>query len=541
MNKISVSNSQRKLGAFYTPFEYAKKALELVRKAISLVPQGNDYIILDRCAGTGNLEYFMTDEELSHCILNTYDLEEWKILNSNYKDRVRLVIPLNKTDSGYSGYNALSESFIVNSEIQKYIDNPNCNIILLENPPYSDDSADAPFGKGSRGNTKDNYLVSIMNKELSSSFKGLVQSKDICNLFIWSGFKYYLRNENDFYILLAPLKYWKTGHLVNKKFLKGYAFNRKHFQAGPSVVGCILWQNKDENIDKIQLEAFDIINGRIEYIKNLTVYKVYKTVNEYLFDKRVFDDDTEDGIYSASSGLEGEKKSSTSTVPIYNKNIVGYLYLTGLSLERKHLFLTRNTLNYRKNGFYLREDNFIEKLPLFCAKSYPQNKWYETDVYSTVADKLDEYTKDKEFLKRCLIFTCLSIRNKCRSLYGSDGRFYRNELCLYSESKAGLMLKEFVRNGCCLLGIEKDLICSYNEILCEISKKDSNGNYIYSEYKDEYWYGIYQIEDEINVNMDKSIKKYPLLNEMLCKLKSLLKVYYSEYIERSLFEYELLK
>ena len=44
--------SQKELGAFYTPPLYAQKALELVRSAIQEVPKGNDYVIIDRCAGT---------------------------------------------------------------------------------------------------------------------------------------------------------------------------------------------------------------------------------------------------------------------------------------------------------------------------------------------------------------------------------------------------------------------------------------------------------------------------------------------------------
>ena len=47
---------KKDLGAFYTPAPYCKKAAELVKMATDRVPDGNDYIILDRCAGTGNLE-----------------------------------------------------------------------------------------------------------------------------------------------------------------------------------------------------------------------------------------------------------------------------------------------------------------------------------------------------------------------------------------------------------------------------------------------------------------------------------------------------
>ena len=83
----------KRIRSIYTHPLYSKKALELVRVAINRVPEGNDYIILDRCAGTGNLEEFLTDEELSHCILSTYEYYEYKVLQERLGDKVRFIIP----------------------------------------------------------------------------------------------------------------------------------------------------------------------------------------------------------------------------------------------------------------------------------------------------------------------------------------------------------------------------------------------------------------------------------------------------------------
>lgn len=77
MDKLNDNLNKKKLGAFYTPELYVEKALELVREAIKKVPKGNDYIILDRCAGTGNLEKLMTNDELSHCIVSTIEYYEY--------------------------------------------------------------------------------------------------------------------------------------------------------------------------------------------------------------------------------------------------------------------------------------------------------------------------------------------------------------------------------------------------------------------------------------------------------------------------------
>lgn len=79
--------SKKDLGAFYTPEPYCRKAAELVQMAIARVPEGNDYIILDRSAGTGNLEAALIglydrngDELIEHCVVSTYEYYEYKVL-----------------------------------------------------------------------------------------------------------------------------------------------------------------------------------------------------------------------------------------------------------------------------------------------------------------------------------------------------------------------------------------------------------------------------------------------------------------------------
>ena len=92
--------SKKDLGAFYTPMPYAKKAAELVQMAVKRVPKENDYIILDRCAGTGNLEAALIglkdkngDDLISHCVVSTYEYYEYKVLQERIGGDVREIIP----------------------------------------------------------------------------------------------------------------------------------------------------------------------------------------------------------------------------------------------------------------------------------------------------------------------------------------------------------------------------------------------------------------------------------------------------------------
>ena len=143
MDKLNDDIQKKNLGAFYTPALYCEKAAELVRKAIERVPEGNDYIILDRCAGTGNLELGLTKDERSHCIVSTIEYYEYKVLQENIGFEVRHIIPAYETDETFdrglvNESDALKQSFYENEVIKQYVDNPQCTIILFENPPYAE-------------------------------------------------------------------------------------------------------------------------------------------------------------------------------------------------------------------------------------------------------------------------------------------------------------------------------------------------------------------------------------------------------------------
>jgi hypothetical protein len=532
LDKLNDKLSQKELGAFYTPPLYAQKALELVREAIRYVPEGNDYVIIDRCAGSGNLEEAMTGEELSHCILNTYEYFEYLVLRENLGDKVREIIPP-ATDDDYEpvgkvkGSNALNWKDGVHPVMKPYLDNPKCTVILFENPPYSDASGDTFQTGEARNVDKESVVAMQFKKNFKSNIKGNVPSKDITNLFIWSAFRYYIRQQSDSYILFSPVKYFKNLELVCKTFKKGYAFNRKHFHASPSTISCIWWQNKDKQQDTFVLKAFDIQDRQLVPVPDVVIKKCSTSPQE-LFDKRSFDDDTLDGVYCGMSGYEANKLSSTATARIFNKNILGYLYLVGLNFGQAKVDLTRTTLNLRKNGFYLRTDNYIEKLPLFCAKCFCQGNWYEKDVFFTTADKGDAYTKDKDFLLRCFLWSCLSQKNHCLSFDGSDGRFYRNELCFDNNTAASRELTKHTLNP-----DEKTMLDLWNSLLQKVKKTQ--------EYNQRYTYGLYQIEKEINLQNEEKEYIHPDIHNDIQALKTLLKAYYAKYIVKKLFEYELLK
>ena len=126
---------------------------------------------------------------------------------------------------------------------------------LYENPPYIEgQSIEFHKSGGAGADWKDGYVVQEMKKEVSG-----VASNDMANAFIWSAFKFFLRQPTDSYVVFSPVKYWKSQNLIDRKFLDGFAFNRKHFHAKmDACISCILWSNEKSPEKPFELKAFNI-------------------------------------------------------------------------------------------------------------------------------------------------------------------------------------------------------------------------------------------------------------------------------------------
>ena len=530
MDKLNDRLKKKQLGAFYTPEAYAKKAHELLQLAIARVPEGNDYVIIDRCAGTGNLEAVFTDEELSHCILSTYEYFEYKVLFERLGDKVRHIVPPTEQNIEFSSglivnADAMSKEFIDNEVIRRYIDDPKVTVIMYENPPYHDESSGVINGVAERTGKNISYVVENMKTQI----KG-VATNEIANQFIWSAFKYYLRNKKDSYIVFSPIKYWKQYELFNATAQKAFAFNRKHFHASESTILCVLWNNEIDSAENINAEAYDIKDNETIFVSNISIRKTKQPISRFYTKLSVTQKD-ENFIWCNKDGSEAKGKKA-SVKSYFNQNIIAYLEADSFQIAPLKRNITTACL-YDGHGCYITRDQYISTLPIWVAKYIPLDNWYENDVYCTTSDGGDRYTKDRDFLKSCLIYTCLSRYNKCLSFDGSDGRFYRNELCFHKDAVAMNDIAKFKLDD-----EEKKLLEVWNRVL---EKAAATGKMV-----EKFTYGPYQIEQEINTfHKDETGKKniydYPELNAELNTLKALLKTYYKTHIREKMFEYELVK
>ncbi len=548
MDKLNDDIQKKNLGAFYTPELYAEKTHTLLRKAIERVPKGNDYVIIDRCAGTGNLEKTLTDEELSHCILSTVEYYEYKVLQEILGYKVRHIIPPIEANDTFNaglvkGADALSKEFIENPIIKQYIDNPKCTIILFENPPYAETTSLEHQRKDVSKKSsawKQSYVVSEMRKHIKGS-----ALNDLGNTFIWSGFQYYLRKDTDSYIVYSPCKYWKAQHIIDYKFYEGFAFNRKHFHTNiAACVTAIYWGGKKESNEKLVLEGFDIEEQKLKPVGEIELNKVHDLFSNQYYEKGTFAGATYDGILTGLNGLEADSSVKKRIKPMYSADMLGYLVADSVGFDNpdaKSSLLVAG--RYNGNGCYLRKNAYLDKLPMFCASRYItyNRSWTERARIMKSADGATKYLADvssgklNQFLRKCLLFTCLEMQNHMRTFNGSDGRFYRNELCL--DTTNGSTIASTDIKSLRMNKDEKELIAIWEQLIEEVKKT--------AEYDSSMTYGVYQIFAEIDlVDQDadgNNIYRNLEVHSVLQTLKKKVADYFNKYIVPVLFEYEFLK
>lgn len=546
MDKLNDKAHQKDLGAFYTPAPYCELTVQLVVDAANRAIDGGkkDYIILDRCAGTGNLEEKLigvydknNDELISHVVCSTYEYYEYKVLKTRIGDKVRDLIPPTEADIVYangliSNSNAMDEDYINNPILRAYVDDPDVAIIGYENVPYHDETSNTK--SGTKTKKTEDYITTKMKEIVGGK-----ETNELANRFAWSMQKYYMRGEFDAYVIYSPIKYWKNYKFFNMKFEEGCALNREHFHASESCVVAALWVNEKPTNNDIKVSCYNIVdNNIVKENDDLIITRVDIPASAGYSKMKFLKSDKTDKLFCETNGCI--RNGKTHAKSYYTNEIIGYMVSCAFPFAPLNKGLTRFTI-YNGHGCYLTKDNYKELLPLWCAKNYKPDYWYQKDVYATTYDGNGSYKTDVEFLKKCLIFTGLTNQNKILSMK-VDGKTYLDELCFDHNTIASKELRKMRKDKNPLNKDEEDLMKLWFKILKE-AKQCAN-------YNPDYKYSPYQIREELNTfkkvlnstgNKEVKVYDYPELNGDLKSLQSKVTAYYKKYIEPKMFEYELIK
>lgn len=364
-DKMNEKYVQKIEGAFFTPPQYIKISTQYVQNAISRSKEMGyeDYVIVDRCAGVGNLESQFNYEIYSHFILGTINKAEAFTANIRFNGLAIVEVVDALTKEGVDYYKTKIDEYKKKKNIRKLA------VIFLENPPY------AQTNSNKDGGIKSKYQKTWVHKQME---KG---GEDLDEQFVYAAFKYY----NIFsYVHYGPIKIWKSRDLINKEVKECYLCNKKYFNAGETAVALIHWTNKDEMYEELHFKN-DIDD-------DFVVKKVHNTISEFY---------ENDGKENGICVVEARNFSFDSP------------RLTGsINDDGKY------------GNKWIKPENLLKVLPLFCAsrdefaetgKRYP-GEATDYRVVGTVYKSSDggtNYQTDDEFLQNCLLYTLCTQKNGC--------------------------------------------------------------------------------------------------------------------------------
>ncbi len=382
-DKMNEKYVQKMEGAYFTPSKYVKISTKYVMNAISQSKKEgyDDFVIVDRCAGVGNLQSQFDESIYSHMILGTINEAEAFTANIRFGGLSEVIVIDSLSEDGVNFYKKEIEKYKQKNNVKKLA------VIFLENPPYLQLNSNKKGGINYKTGSK--YVKTWIHQQLE------YVGQDLDEQFVCSAFKYY---DIFSYIHYGPIKIWKTPpHLIDKEVKEAYLCNRKYFNAGVSSIALIHWSSKNKRNDQIK---FDSDFG------SCIIKKVFKTISELYKD-----DGKKDGICI----VEARNYSFASPRLTSSINDDG-----------------------RYGNKWIKSENLLKVLPLFCVGrdeicekgekiEYKIKKdngdiltessidYREIDTTYKTGDGGIKYQSDKKFLQNCLLYSLCTHYNQCSS------------------------------------------------------------------------------------------------------------------------------
>lgn len=357
---------QKMEGAFFTPPRYIKISTKYVLNAIQRAKEEgyDDFVIIDRCAGVGNLESQFDESIYPHLILGTINEAEALTANIRFGDLAQVEVIDALSKNGVDFYKNAIKKYKKNNNVKKLA------VILLENPPYAQLNSNKKGGLGSKGGK------TWVHQQLERG------GEDLDEQFVLSAYKFY----NPYaYIHYGPIKIWKSRHLIDKEVKEAYLCNRKYFNAGESSIALLSWANNDKQTEEIYFDN--------DFGDTFVVKKVHKPISELFAD-----DGRDNGICCIEARNYG----------------FAFPRLTG-SLNSDGKYGTK----------WIKKENLLKVAPLFCASrdevsetgKMPDGKkdYRIIDTTFKSSDGGIKYQEDMDFLQDCLLYAICTQKNSCDS------------------------------------------------------------------------------------------------------------------------------
>ena len=290
MDRMTEIDLRRRTGEFFTPINFAEKAVDYLSRVVGENFFKNNFRIWDMCAGTGNLEFALPAEAWKFCYISTLNPDDANYCKKIYPDATVFQYDyLNDDVQNFFGKEKnIFEGIKMPEKLYRDLQNPELKWIIFINPPYATAS-----NYQRKKNRKDKVGVSMteIQKLMTEENLGEV-SRELFSQFLYR-INLEFKNKAAWLGIFSTLKYINSNNnqklrdnFFNYKFENGFMFSSQNFDGcrGKFPVGFVVWdKNKNFPIEEQKI-SLDVFNSEVEKIaiKNLHTMRREEFLNKWI-------------------------------------------------------------------------------------------------------------------------------------------------------------------------------------------------------------------------------------------------------------------
>ena len=292
MDRMTEINRRRFTGEFFTPLNFAKKAVDYLARTLGAEwwKKGN-FRLWDMAAGTGNLEFALPAEALQYCYISTL-LED----DAAYCQKIFPQATVFKYDYLNDDVEFLANPTLFNlgakykmpKNLRDDLDNPKIQWIIFINPPYATANN---YERDKTKISKDTVSMTEIQKLMTAENLGEV-SRELFSQFLYRISKEF-KDRKVWLGMFSKIKYINANNdqklrdkFFKYKYERGFIFSSKSFDGCKAnfPVGFLIW-NLSENIPlEEQKISVDVFNENVEKIavKNISAENREEFLNKWI-------------------------------------------------------------------------------------------------------------------------------------------------------------------------------------------------------------------------------------------------------------------
>lgn len=271
IDRISEDYARRFTGEFYTPIDFAKKALEYIERTVGAEWwKKKDWRLWDMAAGTGNLEFTLPTSALDQCYVSTLLEDDAKYCKRIFPSATVFqydylnddVFTLNREQSVLEGV-----SVKMPQKLREDLANPDIKWIIFINPPFATSNT---VGMETGKKSKDSVSMTEVRKLMDTENLGET-SRELFAQFLYRIHREF-EGKHAYLGLFSKLKYINANNdqklrdkIFRYKFERGLMFSSKAFHGsrGNFPVGFLVWNLKKSLPIEEQSIRLDVYNNEM--------------------------------------------------------------------------------------------------------------------------------------------------------------------------------------------------------------------------------------------------------------------------------------